>query len=638
MPSVARLAVSVTANTGNFNKGMDRSRRGLRGFSRNAKQATLATRALSKVLIAAGGALGALALGRGIIRAAKSVNDFNQAMRSSLAIMGDVSVALRRDMTRAAIEVAKTTKFSGEEAAKAFFFLASAGLDARQSIAAMPLVSKFAQAGMFDLAKATDLVTDAQSALGLTVKDAGKNLKNMTRVADVLVKANTLANASVEQFSEALTNKAAAAFKIYGISIEEGVAALAAFADQGKKGADAGTAMDIVLRDLTTRAILASGQMRKYGISVFDSAGRMRKFFDIISDVERALSKQSAETKKLTLLNIGFQQKSVSNLQTLLGTSEAMREYYTELLRAGGITADVSAKQLTPLNAALQELSGSWLELATNMTPALNSLAESVSDTADMLSNLQRIGAEAERIGKAIASATIGGVFGPREKRIEAKLGMSQPLVVKPPDERAIGFRNFLERTIEDLTPDRFRGPVPGPTEFLVGPSPPTLRGTAFGNLFAPLRILRAFGKATFDEWNAKLAEFNKKVASVQGVVQGLLSRAQTPAERFTEQLDALNVSLAAGKINATEFQKALKQARMEMEQRLARLAPSAAALPAAARTAEFQQIALSRVAIRGVNTPGHAQIVRDPQLVDTNETLDSILAAIRVGRFSLTS
>ena len=41
-------------------------------------------------------------------------------------------------------------------------------------------------------------------------------MKEMIRISDVLVGANTLANASVEQFSQALTHKAAAALKEHG--------------------------------------------------------------------------------------------------------------------------------------------------------------------------------------------------------------------------------------------------------------------------------------------------------------------------------------------------------------------------------------------------------------------------------------
>ena len=607
MPTVANLAVSVTANTGKFTKGMDRSRRGLKGFSRDAKKATLVTRALSKALIAAGGALGAFAIARGITRAAKSVDNFNQAMRSSLAIMGDVSLAMRRQMERAALSVAKTTKFSGEEAAKAYFFLASAGLSAQQSIAAMPLVAQFAQAGMFDLARATDLLTDAQSALGLTTKDAQTNLKNMTRVADVLVKANTLANASVEQFSEALTTKAGAALKIYNKSMEEGVAVLAAFADQGKKGSDAGTAFDIVLRDLTTRAILARSEMKKYGISVFDSFGKLRHLADIIGDVEKALAGQSAETKKTTLLTIGFQQKSVSNLQTLLGTSEAIRKYYNELERAGGITQDVSEKQLTPLNAAVQHLKGSFLDLAVGMTPAIDKFAELVERSAKATDNMLRL-IPVLRVVLADQARLISQV-GKMGLRLLPQLATG----LKPPAP----------------TPSGPLGPV-GLGAGMMGPPerPPNFAGL-LNRMMAPMRMLRIFGSAMWDEWNEKLDEFNKKVSSVAGIVQGLLQRAKTPAERFREQLEALNMTLAVGKINADEYRKALRQARMEMEQRLARLAPKIPALPDVARRAEFQQVSLARMAVQGVRTPSRPQLVRDPQLAMTNDLLNRIRFAL---------
>src|SRR6056297_3127858 len=111
----------------------------------------------------------------------------------------------------------------------------------------MPQVAKFAQAGMFDMATATDIATDAQSALGLTSEDAAENLDNLTRVTDVFVKANTLANTSVQQISEALTNKAGAALRVVNKDVEEGAAVLALFADQGVKGADAGEKLNVVL-------------------------------------------------------------------------------------------------------------------------------------------------------------------------------------------------------------------------------------------------------------------------------------------------------------------------------------------------------------------------------------------------------
>ena len=272
------------------------------------KGLSAAEQGLNNLSKAAGLALAAVAAATAAI-AVKSVQEFAKfdgALTKSKAIMGDLSDTMQNEMSNAAREVAKVTTFSAEQAAESFFFLASAGLSAEASVAALPQVAQFAQAGMFDMAVATDLLTDAQSALGLTVDDASENLRNMAQVSDVLVRANTLANASVEQFSTALTTKAGAALRALGKDVEEGVAVLAAFADQGIKGELAGTQLAIVLRDLTTKAINNKDAFDKMGIAVFDSNGEMNNLGDIVGNLEGALAGMSDETQKATLLQLGF--------------------------------------------------------------------------------------------------------------------------------------------------------------------------------------------------------------------------------------------------------------------------------------------------------------------------------------------
>ena len=139
-------------------------------------------------------------------------NEFAQGMASSLAIVDNVNAQTQARMELTAKQVAFHTRFSTADAAKSYFFLESAGLTVEQSIAALPVAAKFAQAGMFDMSLATNLLTDAQSALGLTVDDSAQNMRNMMVVSDALVAANTLANASVEQFSKALTDQGWSSF------------------------------------------------------------------------------------------------------------------------------------------------------------------------------------------------------------------------------------------------------------------------------------------------------------------------------------------------------------------------------------------------------------------------------------------
>lgn len=276
----------------------------------------------------------------------KAFTQFDSAMTQSLAIMGDVSAETRKQMEGVARDVSKSLGIAAKDSAESFFFLASAGLDAEQSMAALPVVARFAKAGMFDMALATDLATDAQSALGLTTKDAQENLKNMSRVTDVLVKANTLANATVEQFSKALTTKAGAAMKAVNMDIEEGVAVLAAFADQGIKGEEAGTQFSIVLRDLQTKALKNAGAFKQFGVAVYDGQGNLNNMGDIVASLEGALDGMSDAQKRATLQQMGFSDKSLGSLLAILGTSDAIKGYEAELRNAGGTTEEVANKQL----------------------------------------------------------------------------------------------------------------------------------------------------------------------------------------------------------------------------------------------------------------------------------------------------
>jgi len=346
--------------------------------------------------------------------------DFDKAMTSSLAIMGDVTDAMRKDMSDAAREVGKTTKYSATQAAEAYYFLASAGLSAKQSIEALPKVAAFAQAGQFDLSLATDLLTDAQSALGLVVKDVAKNMQNMTLVSDVLVKANTLANASVQQFSESLTNKAGAALRVLGKELQEGVAVLAVYADQGVKGAEAGSQLNIVLRDLQKAAINNKKAFQNANVAVFDQEGEMRNLADIISDLEGRLGGMSDEQRKTELMTLGFTEKSISATIALLGTSDAIREYETKLKSAGGITDEVSKKQLQnfwdQLNLVKSELIDVGLTiwqslepiLTNKLIPALRKVSDFIKGVAGWFDGLNKATKETVFVMAAIVMA-----FGP---------------------------------------------------------------------------------------------------------------------------------------------------------------------------------------------------------------------------------
>ena len=235
-----------------------------------------------------------LALGGASVKAFAS---FDDAMTKSTAIMGEMSESMRKEMEKTAISISTKSVTSATDLAKSYFYLASAGLTAEQSVKALSVVEKFAVAGAFDMAKATDLVTDAQSALGLKMVDATANMENMQRVADVLTGANTLANASTLQFSQALTSQAGPAMKAYGIQLEEGVAVLAAYADQGIKAEQAGNMFSRMLRLMTKGFLDNRTQWEKLNIDIFTTEGALKPLAEIVDDLSYALGEMSVEQK-----------------------------------------------------------------------------------------------------------------------------------------------------------------------------------------------------------------------------------------------------------------------------------------------------------------------------------------------------
>lgn len=290
------------------------------------------------------------------VAAVREFGKFDEAMVHSLAILGDVSAGVREQMEGVARTIAKSSTQSAAEVAGAYQGLASAGLNAQQSMASLAAVERFAVAGQIDMNRSVLMLTDSVGALGLASQNAAEYSKNLLRVSDVLAAGANISQASVEELALALQGKVAGGLRLVNKSVEEGVATLGAFAKAGIKGLDASEKFSQVLRDLQVSALKQPQTWKDFGLSVFDATGNMRNFADIVQDLERQLAPLTSEEKRQTLTMLGFQDRSVSAMQALLGFSGTIREYEKALKEAGGTTAKMAAIQMTSLNAQMTEL------------------------------------------------------------------------------------------------------------------------------------------------------------------------------------------------------------------------------------------------------------------------------------------
>lgn len=296
---------------------------------------------------------------------------FDQAMTQSMSIMKDVTRggALHKEMIKTAKDLAMSGTIGPEELAKSYFYLASAGLSARESIDNLATVQRFAIAGAFDMATATDLLTDAVTAFG-------KDVSFMTQMSDAFALGNEQANATMQQFSEAMTNDAAVAARNYGMELKTAMAILNAYASSGKKGAVAGSMFGRATRLLTTAFLDNEKAFKRYGIEVVDKRTKeYRNYIDIIADMEKAFKHMKAPARAAALEQMGFAALAQKSILPLIGMSKQMKIWEQEQQGAAGTTKRIMEKQLQSFTNQLKitwnQIKVVGMEIGEVLAPAL---------------------------------------------------------------------------------------------------------------------------------------------------------------------------------------------------------------------------------------------------------------------------
>lgn len=367
--SYQRMIDSAITSTKSATQQMQASSKQIQGVSSSIG---MLTASISSLLVATAGTGNTLA----------AFSEFDKTMTESIAIM-KVTDSQIQQMRKSALDLAPAAGMGPEVLARGFYYLASSGLDAERSISALPAIVDFAVAGNFELARATTLASDAQAALGLKVKDNAKNLENLVRITDVLVKGNILSNTTTEQLSRALSTGAAAAGKIFGKQVEEVAAVLAVFADQGIKAEVAGNALSRVFRLLGYAAVKHKEEFKKLGITVYDTTGNMRNTADIIEDLEKAFAPLSDSARVAALEMLGFEARVQHAVLPLLGTSKQIREFEKELKSAGGTTKEVAETTRTSFSFQMRALAANIkvvaVEIGAFLAPAIARVADIIN-------------------------------------------------------------------------------------------------------------------------------------------------------------------------------------------------------------------------------------------------------------------
>lgn len=334
---------------------------------------------------------------------AASVHEFSRfddAAHKAFAIIQPQTQALKDDLIGLAKSMSTKSDFDAAGLVGGLKELAAAGLDAKQSMGALPVVESFATAGAFDLANATQLLMDSQSALGMVEKDEIKNRENLLKISDALVRAGDQSTASPKQFAEALSTASADA-KQFGLSLEETMSVLDAYAMKGNKGTAAGSDMARALR-LTTRAVNENGDVwKRYGMDVKQQNGEMKGFIEIIEQIEKAMVGMAGPQKAMMLQQLGFEALAQNAILPLVGMSDQMKVWNKEQHNSADYTKNVAKIQMESFASQMKhlthEIQNAAAAIGEDLAPYVKSLAtwivEVAKSTGDWIRNNQSLAA-----------------------------------------------------------------------------------------------------------------------------------------------------------------------------------------------------------------------------------------------------
>lgn len=298
--------------------------------------------------------VGLTAVGAGIgllgVAAAKTSMDFNAEMSSVQAATMATASELKT-LRDAALEAGADTAFSASQAAEGIRELAKAGVDTTNILGGgLQGALDLAAAGQMEVADAAEVAATAMAQFNLEGSD-------VPHIADLLAAAAGKAQGEVSDMAFALQQSGLVAAQT-GLSIEENVAALAAFAEKGLLGSDAGTSFKTMLQRLAAPADKAKDLMEDLGIAAYDSRGNFVGLANLAGQLEDALDDLTPAQRNAAMATM-FGSDAVRAAAVLYENgADGIRNWIDEVDQAG-FASEQAGMLLDNLKGDLEALGGS---------------------------------------------------------------------------------------------------------------------------------------------------------------------------------------------------------------------------------------------------------------------------------------
>jgi TP901 family phage tail tape measure protein len=338
--------------------------RSSRAFKRSSREALTFKKIIGGILAAGAIQRGFSLLQQGVQGVGEEFVNFDQSLTSAAAKFPEKiarGTKAFEQLGATARRIGAETQFSAADAAGGLEFLAMAGFDARQAMALLPGTVDLATTSNLDLARATDIASDALGIFGMMTKDTSQLTTNLSRINDVFAATVTSSNTTLEMLFEAMKDGGPATINA-GHQIETFSAAVGTLSSAGLKGERAGTALRNIFLRLAAPVDGAKTLLKKLNITVEDSEGNMRDIFDILGDLNRAF-KGMGDVEKQKILDKIFGKRAIAAASILLQEgSQSLKDYRSQLEASGGAAKKMAVDMRKSIQNRLLELRSAAIE------------------------------------------------------------------------------------------------------------------------------------------------------------------------------------------------------------------------------------------------------------------------------------
>lgn len=319
--------------------------------------------------------------------------DYESEMSKVEAISGATSKEMDR-LSEKAKEMGSSTIFTAQQSAEAFEYMAMAGWKTSDMLNGVEGIMNLAAASGSDLASASDIVTDALTAMGYSAKDSG-------RLADVMAAASSNANTNVELMG-ATFKYVAPIVGALGYSMEDAAVAIGLMANAGIKGEKSGTALRSILTRLSAPPKECATEMERLGLSLTDADGNMKDMSEVIGDLRKAFRGLDKAEQTSAAKHIAGQEAMSGLLAIVNAAPDDFDKLTSAVENSTGAAAEMAATMNDNVNGQLtllqSNIQGKMIDVFEKASPEIKRSIREISRTIDTLDTKEI----AEDVGKVV--------------------------------------------------------------------------------------------------------------------------------------------------------------------------------------------------------------------------------------------